>query len=169
MKRLEFLDGGTSAFIGFDDRFVGTRISALGHKRLFGGRLFGRIQHADVEMGEVPHVARNNGQIMHESRCRNHGVFIDGAGLAVHELGPSAKAHGVHREYVVRIRHLIRPRLEFLRLDGILSARQLDAGLYLSDRYCGKMQIGVLDVVKPGDDLRIRARLAQFRDDVGVE
>ena len=29
MKRLEFLDGGTSAFIGFDDRFVGTRISAL--------------------------------------------------------------------------------------------------------------------------------------------
>jgi len=30
VKRLEFLDGGTSAFIGFDDRFVGTRISARG-------------------------------------------------------------------------------------------------------------------------------------------
>jgi len=30
VKRLEFLDGGTPAFIGFDDRFVGTRISALG-------------------------------------------------------------------------------------------------------------------------------------------
>jgi hypothetical protein len=29
VKRLEFLDGGTSALIGFDDRFVGTRISAL--------------------------------------------------------------------------------------------------------------------------------------------
>ena len=33
MKRLEFLDGGMSAFIGFDDRFVGTRISALGRKQ----------------------------------------------------------------------------------------------------------------------------------------
>ena len=30
VKRLEFLDGGTSAFVGFDDRFVGTRISARG-------------------------------------------------------------------------------------------------------------------------------------------
>ena len=72
-----------------------------GHERPFGGRLFERIQHPHVETGEVPHVARNNGQIMHECRCRDHGVFIDGAGLAVHELGPSAKACGVHREYVV--------------------------------------------------------------------
>lgn len=30
VKRLEFLDGGTSAFTGLDDRFVGTLISALG-------------------------------------------------------------------------------------------------------------------------------------------
>ena len=29
-ERLEFLHGRTSVFIGFDDRFVGTRISALG-------------------------------------------------------------------------------------------------------------------------------------------
>ena len=32
VKTLEFLDGGTSAFIGFDDRFVGTLISALGRE-----------------------------------------------------------------------------------------------------------------------------------------
>jgi hypothetical protein len=39
MKRLELLDGGTSAFIGFVDCFVGTRISAPGHQATVGGRL----------------------------------------------------------------------------------------------------------------------------------
>jgi len=57
-----------------------------GHKRPFGGRLFERIQQPRVETAEVPHAARNNGQIVHESRCRNHGIFVDGAGLTVHEL-----------------------------------------------------------------------------------
>jgi hypothetical protein len=42
----------------------------------YGGRLFERVQHPHVETGEVPHVASNNSQIVHESRCRNHGVFV---------------------------------------------------------------------------------------------
>ena len=41
-------------------------MSLKGHERSIGGRLFERIQHPHVETGEVPHVARDDGQIMHE-------------------------------------------------------------------------------------------------------
>jgi len=55
-----------SASFTFNDGFGVDCVAAQGHNRLVAGRLFERIQHPHVETGEVPHVARDDGQIMHE-------------------------------------------------------------------------------------------------------
>ena len=132
-------------------------------------RLLEGIEHRHVEVCEVGGISRDDCEPVRRGGRRDHRVLVEGVGPAVEEPRPGAKCRAVHGQNVVRAFDQLEPRLYFCSFGFILIARDLDAGLNLRQRDGGQMKIGVGDRPKPGNHAAVRARLSQFRDDVGVE
>jgi hypothetical protein len=98
---------------------------------------------------QVGHVARYHREVMHLGDGRDHRFFVEGFGLAVHQLGPIAKGRAIHGEDVERITHLIQPQRDLSRLSRILFAGELNPRLDLTDGHTGEMKISIVDALEP--------------------
>ncbi len=78
---------------------------------------------------------------MHPRRSGDHRVFVQCLRPAVHQLRLEAKDTGVERDHVPGGGNLVRLGFDLRCLRRILLTRDLDTGLYLSQRDGGKMEI----------------------------
>jgi hypothetical protein len=87
----------------------------------------------------------------------------------MHQLSPSPENVRVRWNDVVRLRNAVQASLDFVGLHSILLPRDLDAGLYVSDRHCREMQSFVRGILNPGHHALTRLRLAELGHDVRVQ
>jgi len=121
-----------------------------------------RIEQHHPEALEVPGVARYHHELMHRGDRRDHGVLVEGVGLAVHQARPAAEGRAIHRQDVEALAHLIQPGFEIPGLAWILLTGQLDARLNLAEGHGRQVQMGVFDALKPGQHSAMGAWSAQL-------
>src|SRR5581483_10318986 len=63
------------------------------------------IQDSHVKQPEVRDVARDDGKVMDFGSRRNHRVFVQRVGLAMHDASPSSKDGCIHRQKVIQADH----------------------------------------------------------------
>ena len=66
---------------------------------------------------------------MHLGDGGDHPVFVEGVGLAVHQLSPVAKCRAIHVEDVEGVVHLIEPAIDRIGFCRVLIAAEFDVGL----------------------------------------
>ena len=102
-------------------------------------------------MAEVAHVAGDHRELMHLGDGGDHRVFVEGVGLAMHQLSPAAECRAIHGENVEGVAHLIEPALDRIGFCRALIAAEFDPGLDLAAGHAGEIELGVLNALNPGD------------------
>ena len=128
-----------------------------------------RIHEPDPELVEIPYVPSRDRQPMHHGGRGDHGVLDQGIRAAMPESLQFPEHGCTHREDVAGGQHGAEPGLQFLGLGDILLAGELDACLYLADRYRGQKQFFGVQLLHPADDRGMRMKPAQFRYDVRIK
>lgn len=98
-----------------------------------------RVEYRHVETFKVAHISCYDRQVLHNRTGCNHGIFINGVRLSMHQFCPDAKGGRIHGEYVVGSGDLIGPSLNVCGFDGILFTGYFDASLYFTQRYSAEV------------------------------
>ena len=90
-------------------------------------------------MAEVARVAVHHRELMHLRDGGDHCVFVEGVGLAVHQLSPAAKCRAIHAEDDDGVAHLIEPALDRIGFCRVLIAAEFDPGLDFAAGHAGEV------------------------------
>lgn len=102
-----------------------------------------RVVKRHIKAFKIAQISRDDRQFMRNCTGCNHGIFVNGIRLPVHQPRPDSKSYRIHRQYIVCGCDLISPRLNFRSLDRILLTRQFNANLYFTQRYRTEIKIGI--------------------------
>jgi hypothetical protein len=128
-----------------------------------------RIEHLDPEWREIAGVSGHDHVAVNEGGGGDQSVDEQVVGAPVGELAPKAKHSAVEGQDVPGPLYTVDPRLDLGGLLGVLLARDLDAGLELSQRDGGDEELLIRDGFEPRQDGSVGTWLSELRDHVGVE
>jgi len=80
-------------------------------------------------LAEVAHVLGHHRELLPLGDGGDHAVFVEGVGLALHQLSPAADCRAIHAEDGEGVAHLIEPALDRIGLCRDLIAGEFDPGL----------------------------------------
>jgi hypothetical protein len=77
------------------------------------------VETPDVQLPEIRFISRGDDQSVNACSRGNHSVLQESIWFSVHDPAPLPKAWGIHRQYLLRSRQLICPKLDVTRLRWI--------------------------------------------------
>lgn len=76
---------------------------------------------------------------MHPGNGGNHRVFVEGVGLAMHQLSPATEGRAIHGEDVEAVAHLIQLHLDLASFGCVLIAGEFNPGLHFANGHTGEV------------------------------
>ena len=86
----------------------------------------------NFNLPEVAHLAGDYRELLPLGDGGDHAVFVEGVGLALHQLSPAAECRAIHAEDVEGVAHLIEPAFDRIGFGRVLIAAEFDPGLDLA-------------------------------------